>query len=184
MKILILSPIDPVAAARLRRRHDVVDAAGAPASALTALAADREVFVFRSGVDITADLMRRAPGLRALVRGGSGFDNVDLDYLTGRDIEFIRIPEPGARAVAELTFGLMLALARNIVRADGLWRRGRWVKHEMTGFILRGKALGIVGVGNIGTVVGELGAAWGMRVVGCHETPTPALTASLLEKGI
>jgi len=65
-----------------------------------------------------------------------------------------------------------------------LWRRGRWVKHEMTGYTLRGKVLGIVGVGNIGTVVGELGAAWGMRVIGCHETPSPALTASLLQKGI
>ncbi len=184
MNLLILSPIDSSALDRLGRHHDVVDATRAPASALPSLVADREVFIFRSGVDITAGLMGRAPQLKALVRGGSGFDNVDLDYVSSRGLQFIRIPEPGARAVAELTFGLMLALARNIVRADGLWRQGRWVKHEMTGYTLRGKVLGIVGVGNIGSVVGELGAAWGMRVIGCHESPTSALTAALLEKGI
>jgi len=184
MNLLILSPIDASALARLGRRHDVVDATRVALSALRSLVTDREVFIFRSGVDISADLMGLAPKLKALVRGGSGFDNVDLDYVSRKGLQFIRIPEPGARAVAELTFGLMLALARNIVRADRLWRQGRWVKHEMTGYTLRGKVLGIVGVGNIGSVVGELGAAWGMRVIGCHESPTPALSATLLEKGI
>lgn len=184
MNILILSPIDPRAAERLARDHDVVNAAGVPAAELPGLVADREIFVFRSGVDITADLMRRAPRLTALIRGGSGFDNVDLEYVSSRGISFLRIPEPGARAVAELAFGLILALARNIVRADGLWRQGRWVKHQMTGYILRGKVLGVVGAGNIGSVVGELGAAWGMEVIGTHHAPTPAVAAALLEKGI
>ena len=184
MKLLILSPIDPGAVERLRRDHHVVDASGAPPDELPSLVADRDVLIFRSGVDITADLMRCAPGLTALIRGGSGFDNVDLDYVSRRGLAFIRVPEPGARAVAELAFGLMLALARNIVRADRLWRQGRWVKHEMTGYTLRGKVLGILGVGNIGTVVGELGVAWGMQVVGCHENPSPTVAAALRQKGI
>ncbi|HSK11000.1 MAG TPA: NAD(P)-dependent oxidoreductase [Vicinamibacterales bacterium] len=184
MKLLILSPIDPGAAECLGRNHHVVDASGAPPDALPSLVADRDVLIFRSGVNITADLMRCAPRLTTLIRGGSGFDNVDLDYVSRHGLAFIRVPQPGARAVAELAFGLMLALARNIVRADGLWRQGRWVKHEMTGYTLRGKTLGIVGVGNIGTVVGELGVAWGMRVIGCHDTPTAAVTAALREKGI
>ena len=184
MNIMALSPIDPSAVERLRRDHDLLDAVGVPEPELRSLVADREVLVFRSGVDITADLMRCAPALRALIRGGSGFDNVDLEYASHRGVEFIRVPEPGARAVAELAFGLMLAVARNIVRADGLWREGRWAKHAMTGYTLRKKVLGIVGVGNIGTVVAELGVAWGMQVIGCHENPSPAVTAALAAKGI
>jgi D-3-phosphoglycerate dehydrogenase / 2-oxoglutarate reductase len=184
MNILVLSPIDPGAAERLRAEHDVIDATGATEGEIRSLVADREVLVFRSGVDITADLMRAAPRLRALIRGGSGFDNVDLDYAREHGIAFIRIPGPGARAVAELTFGLMLALARNIVRADGLWRQGRWVKHAMAGYTLRGKVLGIVGAGNIGSTVGEMGAAWGMEVLGCTEAPSPATAAVLEQKGI
>jgi D-3-phosphoglycerate dehydrogenase / 2-oxoglutarate reductase len=183
MKLLILSPIDPDAIKRLRSHHHVVTANGASDAAIRALIRDRDALVFRSGVDVSAELMQHAPNLRLLIRAGSGFDNVDLADAARRGIEFVRIPEPAARAVAELTFALLLALARHIVHADSQWRQGRWVKHELPGYLLRDKVLGIVGVGNIGTQVGELAVAWGMTVLGCHENPS-AVAAALRAKGI
>jgi phosphoglycerate dehydrogenase-like enzyme len=173
MNILLASSIDSGAIAQLERDHDVVCAFGAGEEQLRSLIADRDAVIFRSGVTISADVMRCAPNLKFLVRAGSGIDNLDLAYVLAHDLTLVRIPEPGARAVAELTFGLMLALARNIVVADGLWRAGHWAKNEVTGFLLRDKVLGIVGAGSIGGEVGRLGVAWGMRVVGCVEQPAP-----------
>jgi D-3-phosphoglycerate dehydrogenase / 2-oxoglutarate reductase len=142
------------------------------------------VLVFRSGVNLTAELMSAAPALQLIVRGGSGFDNIDLGYIGERGIEFVRVPEPGARAVAELTFGLMLSLARKIVWADAMWRQGHWVKSQSSGSLLRDKVLGIVGAGSIGAQVGELGSAWGMRVVGCVGHPSEAAANRLAARGI
>jgi D-3-phosphoglycerate dehydrogenase len=142
------------------------------------------VLVFRSGVSIPAALMAAAPRLRLLIRAGSGLDNIDLDFLRQRGLELVRIPGPGARAVAELAFGLMLALSRQILQADSLLRRGRWAKHELTGHLLNGKRLGIVGVGNIGSLVGRMGVAWGMEAVGCVEHPSAERAAAFRDQGI
>lgn len=184
MRILILSKIDPDAEATLADRYDVVNAVGAAPAELEALIVDREVLVFRSGVTVSADLMRRAPDLKLIIRGGSGYDNIDLDHVESRGIAFERVPEPGARAVAELAFGLMLVLSRNIIKADREWRSGHWVKHQLAGSLLRGKVLGIVGAGNIGRQVGELGALWGMEVIGCVGRPSPAVAEKLRERGV
>src|SRR5919108_6186458 len=184
MKILIISPIDRGAVAVLQREHDVVSAIGLDDAATREAIRDREVLIFRSGVAVSADLMACAPELKLLVRGGSGFDNVDMDYVTANGIEFVRVPEPGARAVAELTFALMLGLARSLVRADASWRQGRWLKHELPGYLLRGKVLGVVGAGSIGLTVGELGAAWGMEVLGCVAHPSAAAELALRRHGI
>lgn len=184
MKLLILSQIDRTAAARLAQEHDVVTAIGVADAALKALIADREVLVFRSGVTLSADVLACASELALIVRGGSGYDNIDLEYVRSHGIAFVRIPEPGARAVAELAFGLMLALARGLLPADRAWREGRWVKNEVVGYLLRGKVLGIVGAGNIGAQVGELGALWGMNVIGCVAHPTAAAANRLASRGI
>ena len=184
MKILIISPIDPGAIERLRESHDVVCAFGADEPTLQALIPDREVIVFRSGVAVPAGVMELAPDLKLLVRAGSGFDNVDLDYLRRRGLPMVRIPEPSAKAVAELAFAQMLVLARNLLEADRKWRQGIWAKHEITGYLLTGKVLGIVGAGNIGSRVGQLGAAWDMEAIGCVDPPSPQIAAELREKGI
>jgi D-3-phosphoglycerate dehydrogenase / 2-oxoglutarate reductase len=184
VKILVLSPIDPGALARLQATHDIKSGIGASDEMLREMIRDREAIVFRSGVALSADLMGCAPNLRLLLRAGSGFDNVDLEHATARGIEFVRIPEPGARAVAELAFGLMLALARNIRLADQRWRRGEWVKHELPGYLLHRKVLGIVGAGSIGSTVGEMAQAWGMEVIGCVGRPTPAARSALTARNI
>lgn len=184
LKIFIASPIYAEAIEKLRAKHDVVCIYNPKEDELQQQIKDREVLIFRSGVQITANVMASAPNLKLLIRSGSGIDNVDLDYVRNRGLKLIRIPEPGAKAVAEMSFALMLALARNVLEADRLTRRGRWAKHELTGYLLTGKVLGIIGTGNIGSRVGQLGAAWGMNVLGCVEHPSPLVAAGLREKGI
>lgn len=184
MKILLASSIHSEAIEGLRSRHDVLCAFNGSKEVLQEKIADREVLIFRSGVQIDADVMESAPDLKLIVRGGSGVDNIDLDYVRRRGLPMVRVPGPGAKAVAEMSFGLMLVLARNILPADRLLRQGRWTKHEMTGYQLKGKTLGIIGAGNIGTRTGKLGVAWGMDVLGCVEHPTPAAADRLQENGM
>lgn len=184
MKILIASPIFADAIERLKEKNDVVTAFDAGADELKERITDREALIFRSGVDISADVMALAPGLRLLIRAGSGFDNVDLDYCRANQIEITRIPGPGARAVAELGFSLMLALARQILVADKLLREGRWAKHELSGYLLANKTLGIWGAGNIGSLVGRLGHAWDMDVIGCVKNPSAERATELLKDGV
>lgn len=184
MKILIASSIDSEAIDSLREQHDVICAFNATEEVLRSLIPDREVLIFRSGVQITADVMACAPDLKLILRAGSGVDNIDLDYVQQQGIRLIRIPGPGAKAVAEMSFAFMLALARNVLEADRLLRQGRWAKHELTGYLLTGKVLGIIGAGNIGSRVGQLGAAWGMEVIGCVEHPSPQTAEALRAKGI
>ena len=167
MNILITNPISPDAIEELRKRHDVICAYNASKEHLQALIRDREVLIFRSGIFISGELLDCSPNLRLLIRAGSGIDNIDMDYVRRRCITLERIPEPAAKAVAEMSFALMLALARNIIEADRLLRQGHWAKNDLNGFLLTGKVLGIIGVGNIGSRVGQLGVAWGMKVIGC-----------------
>ena len=173
MKILIASSIDSDAIKHFEQNHDVICAFGASEEVLKEKIVDREVLIFRSGVNITADVMAAAPDLKLIMRGGSGIDNIDLDYVKNQEnILLLRVPGPGARAVAEMAFGFMLALARNILPADQATRKGRWMKVEMMGWLLNGKTLGIIGAGNIGTQTGLLGKAWGMECIGCVDTVT------------
>jgi D-3-phosphoglycerate dehydrogenase len=184
MKILIASPVFSDAIRTMEQSHDVVCAFDAPAETLKSLIRDREVLIFRSGVDISADVMSCAPNLKLLIRAGSGLDNVDLDYVEANDLVLERIELPGAKAVAELAFALMLGVARGVRKADSLLREGRWAKHEIVGHLLTGKVLGVYGAGNIGARVGSMGAAWGMEVLGCVERPTPERVAELAKKHI
>ncbi len=96
----------------------------------------------------------------------------------------MKIPGPSAQSVAELTFGLMLDLARKISLADRFVRRAHWPKRELLGQPLCGKTVGIAGAGNIGSRVGELAVAWGLKAVGCVEHPEPAIAQALARKGI
>lgn len=184
MNILIASSVHEPTLRAIRQSHDVVEAVDASHDVLARLIADRHVVVFRSGVQMTAELMAQAPELRLLIRAGSGLDNLDVDYVREHEIELVRIPGPGARAVAELTFAFMLVLSRQVMRADALFRKGHWAKHEITGHLLAGKTLGVYGSGNIGRQVGRMGSVWGMEVLGCVEYPSNQRARDLAGDGI
>ena len=184
MKILIASPIYPEAIESLRKQHDVVCAFNAKEDILKTQIMGCKVLICRSGVQISADVMSNSPDLELIVRAGSGVDNIDLSYVRENGIRVVRVPGPGAKAVAEMSFALMLSLARNVLEADRLTRQGIWAKHELTGYLLTGKVLGIVGAGNIGSRVGQLGSAWGMQVLGCVEHSSIEAAERLLQIGI
>lgn len=184
MNILLLSRIFDESIERLREMHDVVVGFDLSTEELHDVIRDREALVFRSGVDVTADLLARAPQLRLLIRAGSGLDNIDLDYVNQHGLDLVRVPGPGARAVAELAFSFMLALSRQVFPADQMLRQGHWTKHEITGYLLEGKTLGIYGAGNIGSLVGRLGVAWGMNVTACVEFPNKRRADKFRQQGI
>lgn len=184
MKILIASPIYPGAIEKLREDHDVICAFNAKEDELLAVMPDREAVILRSGVQITAKVMACAPNLKLILRAGSGFDNIDLDYMREHGLKLVRIPGPGARAVAELSFTFMLAMSRSLLEADNKTRRGVWAKHQLAGSLLVGKRLGVIGAGNIGTAVGKLGVAWGMDVIGCVAFPSDERAKLLADAGI
>jgi D-3-phosphoglycerate dehydrogenase len=184
MRILIASPIEAGTISQLEEHHDVVCAFDASTDELKSAIHDRDLLVFRSGVNITAQVMQCAPELRYLIRAGSGLDNVDVKYVRQRGLELVRIPTPSAQAVAEMSFAFMLAMSRRLFEADRSMREARWAKYELYGSLLSGKVLGIVGAGNTGSRVGEVGAMWGMEVLGCVEHPSPQRRHELAEKGI
>ncbi|RFU18783.1 hydroxyacid dehydrogenase [Geodermatophilus marinus] len=184
MKILIASSIDPSAIEALERDHDVVRAFNAPEERLVELIRDREVVVFRSGVTVSAAVLDHAPNLTLLVRAGSGLDNVDVAHATDRGVQVVRVPGSSAQPVAELTFALLLSLVRNVTLADRLLRDGHWPKADLGGPLLAGKTLGIAGAGRIGSRVGAMAAAWGMRVLGCVADANPGVATSLASAGI
>jgi D-3-phosphoglycerate dehydrogenase / 2-oxoglutarate reductase len=182
MNILLASSIDAEAMDTLEQTHDVIHAFSAREEVLRDVVQDREILIFRSGVTISPAVMEAGSNLELLIRAGSGLDNVDVDYARRRGLKLVRIPGSSAQVVAEFTFALMLDLARNVSHADRLLRQGRWPKSQLLGRLITGKTLGVVGTGNIGCRVGELGAAWGMRVIGCDKRRLN--DAALRAKGI
>ncbi len=179
MKILCASPIDQSAIDALSTNHRTVAAWAADESFLREAIVDAEVVVFRSGVEMSPELLDTAPDLRLMIRAGSGLDNIDLEYVRTRGVRLARVPGPGAQAVAELTIGLMLGVARNLMFADRSLRRGHWPKHQLAGSLVTNKTLGVVGVGSIGSRVAGLGRSLGMSVIGCidplHESESDRL---------
>jgi phosphoglycerate dehydrogenase-like enzyme len=184
VKILLASSIDPAAIEALERDHDVVRAINAPEHELVEAVRDREAIVFRSGVMISATVLENAPNLSLLVRAGSGLDNIDLAAAERLGVQVVRVPGSSAQPVAELTFALLLSLARNVTHADRLLRQGHWPKAKLGGPLLTGKTIGIVGAGRIGSRVGEMATAWGMRAIGCVDRPGPAVADALRARGI
>lgn len=121
--------------------------------------------IVRSGTQVDADLLAHAPELRVIVRAGVGVDNIDLDACTARGIVVMNAPDGNTVSTAELAFGLMLALARHIPRADASMRAGRWDRKQFMGMELYGKTLGIIGMGRVGRALAERARAFGMAVV-------------------
>lgn len=184
MRILVASGISGDALDALSTDHDLVMAVGGTEDELAEAISDCDALIFRSGVQISQKVLNAGRSLSLIVRAGSGYDNIDLTPVRRRGIRFVRIPGPGAKAVAELSFTLMLTLARQLLWADSNWRRGHWVKPKAKGRLLTGRVLGIVGAGNIGTRVGALGSAWGMEVLGSVEYPSPVVEERLAGHGI
>src|SRR6266478_6157564 len=142
---------------------------------LAAELADAEALVVRSAVQADAKLLESAPKLRVIGRAGVGVDNIDTDAATHRGIVVMNTPGANAVAVAELTLGLMISLARSIPRANTTMHSAKWEKKSLQGSELRGKTLGIVGLGRIGLEVARRAASFGMHLIGYDPFVAPVI---------
>src|SRR2546425_10160228 len=127
--------------------------------------ADADALIVRSATKVTAELLDKAPKLRVVGRAGVGVDNIDLEEATKRGVLVMSTPGGNAVSVAEHTFALMLALARQVPRLDKAIHEGRWEKSSAAGTEVRGKTLGLVGLGRIGSEVAVRAKAFDMRVL-------------------
>jgi len=130
-----------------------------------------EVVVVRSRTKMTRELIAKADKCKIIARVGIGLDNIDQEAAKEKNIRVINAVEGAITAVAELVIGLMLSLAREIPRADREIRNGNWIKKELMGSELKGKYLGIVGLGNIGKRLGRLARALNMNIIGYDVVP-------------
>jgi len=126
--------------------------------------ADADALIVRSATRVTKDLLEKAPRLRAVGRAGVGVDNIDLPEATKRGVLVMSTPGGNAVSVAEHTFALMLALARQVPKVDAGLREGRWEKSS-SGTELRGKTLGLIGLGRIGGEVARRAEAFDMKII-------------------
>jgi D-3-phosphoglycerate dehydrogenase len=142
---------------------------------LAAELGDADALVVRSAVQADAKLLESAPKLRVIGRAGVGVDNIDTDAATHRGIVVMNTPGANAVAVAELTLGLMISLARSIPRANTTMHQAKWDKKTLQGQELRGKTLGIVGLGRIGLEVARRAASFGMEIIGYDPFVAPVI---------
>ena len=130
-----------------------------------------EVVVVRSRTKMTRELIAKADKCKIIARVGIGLDNIDQDAAKEKNIRVINAVEGAITAVDELVIGLMISMAREISRADREIRNGNWIKKELMGSELKGKYLGIVGLGNIGKRLGRLARALNMNIIGYDVVP-------------
>ena len=129
------------------------------------------VVVVRGRTKLVKELIEKADNCQIIARVGVGLDNIDEDAAKVKNIRVINAVEGAITAVAELVVGLMLSMAREIPRADREIRNGNWIKKEMMGSELKGKYLGIIGLGNIGKRLGRLARALNMNIIGYDAVP-------------
>ena len=135
--------------------------------------ADYDAIIIRSRSKLNRQLLDNAAKLKVIGRAGVGVDNIDLKTAKEKGITVVNAAGSTTTAVAELTIGLIFALARQIPLADAGLKNGKWLKKELMGVELYGKNLGIIGFGRIGSTVGQMAAAVGMRIIACCDFNIP-----------
>lgn len=166
MKVLICDATDQSALDTIAEAgHEVVNLPDITPEELMAAAAEYDVFVVRSRTKIREALIDAATNLKAIVRGGVGLDNIDVDYARSKGIQVLNTPTASTDAVAELTIGYIFAMARQIPQMTASMKAGEWAKKAFKGSEVGGKTLGLVGAGNIGQATGRRARTLGMSVV-------------------
>ena len=130
-----------------------------------------QVVVIRGRTKLSRELIEKADKCKIIARVGVGLDNIDEEAAKEKNIRVINAVEGATTAVAELVIGLMLSMAREITRADREIRNGNWIKKELMGSELKGKYLGIIGLGNIGKRLGRLARPLNMNIIGYDVIP-------------
>jgi len=164
-KILLTDGLEKSGQEILKKSAVVFDKKGISAEDLLKEAAEYDAIIVRGRTKVTAAVIEAATRLRVAGRAGVGVDNIDLNSAKAHGVTVVNSPIATTLAVAELTFGLMLSLIREIPRADAALKAGNWLKKELEGIELAGKTLGVIGFGRIGCNVAKFAKAFDMRVV-------------------
>ena len=164
-RILITDGLDEKGQSILRDLATVDDKSGISADELLNIIPDYDALIVRGRTKVTVSVMDAASKLKVIGRAGVGVDNIDLEAAKAHNIAVVNAPTSTSLAVAELTFGLLLSLARDIPNANRGLKQGMWLKKELEGVELNGKTLGVIGFGRIGVEVGKRATAFGMEVI-------------------
>ena len=132
---------------------------------------DYDVIVVRSRTKITKEVIQNAKRTKIIARVGVGLDNIDTNEAQNNNIEVINAGEASVNAVSELVLGLMFSLSRNIPVANNATKNGKWIKKDLIGVELKGKYLGIIGLGKIGRNVARLARGLRMNLIGYDVVP-------------
>jgi D-3-phosphoglycerate dehydrogenase len=167
MRVLVAERIAAEGLERLRAAgHDVDERLGLDPDGLVAAVPPYHALIVRSQVRVDPPVIEAGRELRVVARAGVGLDNIDVDAARAAGLVVLNAPDGNTIAAAEHTLALLLAVARRIPAADASTRAGEWARARFAGIELRGRTLGIIGLGRIGLAVADRAAAFGMRLVG------------------
>jgi D-3-phosphoglycerate dehydrogenase / 2-oxoglutarate reductase len=166
VKVLVAEAVAREGVELLRSQHEVDERIGCTPEELAAIIPDYDALIVRSQVQVDAELIAAATRLVVIGRAGVGVDNVDLDAATRAGITVVNAPTGNTIAAAEHTLALLYGVARRTAAADASLRRGEWKRAQFTGHELRGRTLGIVGLGKIGQAIAVRARAMEMVVLG------------------
>src|ERR1700678_1301135 len=175
MKIVLAEKVSPATLALLQQETGWNCVTADKITDLKSELADADALIVRSAVQVDAALLEHAPKLRVIGRAGVGVDNIDTDAATHKGIVVMNTPGANAVAVAELTLGLMIAMARKLPAAHATMHAAKWEKKSLQGSELRGKTLGIVGLGRIGLEVARRASSFSMYLIGYDPFVAPLL---------
>ena len=167
-RVLISDALSPAAVAIFKERGVEVDfqpALGKDKDKLAAIIGDYDGLAIRSATKVTAKILENAKKLKVIGRAGIGVDNVDIPAATARGVIVMNTPFGNSITTAEHAIAMMFALARQIPAADASTQAGKWEKNRFMGVEITGKTLGIIGCGNIGSIVAERALGLKMRVI-------------------
>ncbi len=166
MKVLVTDPISEEGIAILRDCAQVDMKVGLKAEEIIAIIGDYEALMVRSQTRVTAEIIETGKKLQVIARAGVGIDNVDVEAATRCGVVVVNAPTGNTVSAAEHAVALMMALARNIPQASASLKAGAWKRSEFMGTELRGKTLGIIGLGNVGSEVAKRAQGFEMKLLG------------------
>jgi D-3-phosphoglycerate dehydrogenase len=172
-KVLITDGLSDKGIAILSSAAQVDNMPDIPADELLKVAGKYDAMIVRGRTKVTPAVFDAASKLKVVGRAGVGVDNIDLTAARSHGVTVVNAPKSTSLAVAELTMGMMFALARMLPKADATMKQGQWIKKQLEGIELNGKTLGIVGMGNIGSALAQRAAGLGMKIIGYDSLVSP-----------
>lgn len=164
-RIVVSDAIHPVARQEFEAYGDVTDVDGTNVAALLEAVRDADALVVRSETQVTADVLAAAPHLKVVARAGVGVDNIDISAATRAGVMVLNAPGTNAVSAGEHTIAMLLAITRQIPFANATTHAGEWQRKQVKPIDLRGRTLGLVGLGRVGTIVAKRLKAFEMEVI-------------------